>query len=393
MGGTDERVQAGPPVVTAGEGRAIRLTDAQRIAWLRLIRSENVGPATFRDLVNHFGSAAASLAALPELAGRSGRRIRVAGAGEAEREIASLARIGARLVAIGEADYPPWLREIDGAPPLVSVKGGDEALMARPMVAIVGARNASVAGRKMAQILSRDLGRAGFVVVSGLARGVDAAAHEAALDGGTIAVFAGGLDRLYPPENEALAERIVATGGAHLSEMPLGWEPRARDFPRRNRLVSGMSAGVVVVEAADRSGSLITARFAAGQGRLVFAVPGSPLDPRAGGSNRLLKEGGHIATSAEDVTEMLAPMLGRSFTPPPDWSEPADDSEFRSQPPPGDADRALLIEAMGPVPTLVDDLIRYTGLPASLVQVLLIELDLAGRIERHPGQRVALIER
>ena len=369
----------------------IRLTDAQRVDWLRLIRSENVGPATFRELINHFGSAAASLAALPDLAGRSGRRIRIAGIGEAEREIAALAAMGARLVAIGEAEFPPWLREIDGAPPVIAVKGGGAALMARPMVAIVGARNASVAGRKMAQILARDLGRDGFVIVSGLARGIDAAAHEAALDAGTVAVFVGGLDRLYPPENEALADRIVASGGALVSEIPLGWEPRARDFPRRNRLVSGMAAGVVVVEAAERSGSLITARLAAGQGRLVFAVPGSPLAPRAGGSNGLLKQGGHIATVADDVIELLAPMLGRTLAPPPDWSEPAGDAPFPA--PPGEADRALLIEAMGPVPTLVDDLVRYTGLPASVVQVLLIELDLAGRIERHPGQRVALIDR
>jgi DNA processing protein len=380
--------------MTQGERRTggMRLSEPQRIAWLQLIRSENVGPATFRDLVNHFGSASASLAALPDLAGRSGRKIRIAGIGEAEREIEALAAVGGRMVAIGEPDYPPWLREIDAAPPLLAMKGDGAALAVRPMVAIVGARNASVAGRKMAQILARDLGREGFVVVSGLARGIDAAAHEAALEACTIAAFAGGLDRLYPPENAELAARIVATGGAHVSEMPLGWEPRARDFPRRNRLVSGMAAGVVVIEAAERSGSLITARLAGTQGRIVFAVPGSPLDPRATGSNRLIKEGAHLVTSVDDITQMLAPMLGRSFSPPPDWSEPANDSAFASRPPPGEGDRALLLEALGPVPTVIDDLIRYTGLSASVVQVLLIELDLAGRIERHAGQRVALIE-
>lgn len=370
----------------------IRLSDEQRIAWLRLIRSENVGPATFRDLVNHFGSAAASLDALPDLASRTGRKIRVANVAEAEREIAGLERLGARIVAIGEGDFPPWLREIDAPPPLISVRGAGEALMRQPMVAIVGARNASVAGRKMAQILARDLGREGFVVASGLARGIDAAAHEAALDAGTLAVFAGGLDRLYPPENEMLAARIVQQGGAHISEMPLGWEPRARDFPRRNRLVSGVAAGVVVVEAAERSGSLITARLAGQQGRVVFAVPGSPLDPRAAGANRLIKEGAHLVTAVDDIVAMLAPMLGRTFSPPPDWSEPSDDAGLDRRPEPGQGDRALLLEALGPVPTVVDDLIRFTGLPASVVQVLLIELDLAGRIERHPGQRVALIE-
>jgi len=377
-----------------GERRTagIKLGDEQRIAWLRLIRSENVGPATFRELVNHFGSAAASIEALPELAGRSGRRIKVAGVDEAERELEALRKIGARLVAIGEPEFPAWLREIDPAPPLIAVRGGSEALMQRPMVAIVGARNASVAGRKMAQILARDLGRDDFVIVSGLARGIDAAAHEASIEGGTVAVFAGGLDRLYPPENADLADRILAGGGAHVSEMPFGWEPRARDFPRRNRLVSGMAAGVVVVEAAERSGSLITARLAGTQGRIVFAVPGSPLDPRATGSNRLLKEGGHLVTNADDVTTLLAPMLGRSFSPPPNWAEPSDDPPYVERAAPDGGDRALLLEAMGPVPTQIDDLIRFTGLRAQVVQVLLLELDLAGRIARHPGQRVLLID-
>ena len=376
----------------AQRSASIRLTDDQRIAWLRLIRSENVGPATFRDLVNHFGSAAASLEALPGLAGRTGRKIRIADAAEAERELVGLARLGARIVAIGEGDYPPWLREIDAPPPLIAVRGTGERLMIQPLVAIVGARNASVAGRKMAQILARDLGREGFGVASGLARGIDAAAHEAALEAGTLAVFAGGLDRLYPPENEALAARIIQQGGAHISEMPLGWEPRARDFPRRNRLVSGVAAGVVVVEAAERSGSLITARLAGQQGRVVFAVPGSPLDPRAAGANRLIKEGAHLVTAVDDIVAMLAPMLGRAFSPPPDWSEPAGETDLDRRPEPGEGDRALLLEALGPVPTVIDDLIRFTGLPASVVQVLLIELDLAGRIERHPGQRVALVD-
>ncbi|MBN9011247.1 MAG: DNA-protecting protein DprA, partial [Rhizobiales bacterium] len=218
----------------------VRLSDGQRLAWLRLIRSENVGPATFRELINHFGSASAALEAVPELAKRGGRRIRIAPAADAERELRAATAMGASLVALGEPDYPPWLRHIDGAPPLIAVRG-DPAILIRPMVGIVGSRNASVAGRKYAMQLAASLGGHGYAIASGLARGIDAAAHEAALASGTVAVFAGGLDRLYPPENESLAARILEAGGTHVSEMPFGWEPRARDFPRRNRIVSGLS--------------------------------------------------------------------------------------------------------------------------------------------------------
>jgi len=375
----------------SGLGHAPGLTEGQRLNWLRLIRSENVGPATFRDLLRHFGSAGAALEGLPDLVRRAGKPIRIAGLADAEREMEALAAMGARLVAIGEADYPEWLRAIDAAPPLLAMKGGGVTLTERPMIAIVGARNASVAGRKIAAILARDLGDEGFVVVSGLARGIDAAAHDAALVGGTVAAFAGGLDRLYPPEHADLAARIIASGGAHVSEMPYGWEPRARDFPRRNRLVSGMSAGVVVVEAAERSGSLITARLAGIQGRTVFAVPGSPLDPRSTGSNRLIKEGAHLVTTARDVVEIVAPMLGRVIAPPPAWSE-NDIVEPVTLHMPDEGDRAILVEALGPVPTTIDDIIRFTGLSTPTVQVLLLELDLAGRINRHPGQRVSLID-
>ncbi|MBZ9936571.1 DNA-processing protein DprA [Mesorhizobium sp. BR1-1-16] len=372
-------------------GHAPGLTEGQRLNWLRLIRSENVGPATFRDLLRHFGSAGAALEGLPDLVRRAGKPIRIAGLADAEREMEALAAMGARLVAIGEADYPEWLRAIDAAPPLLAMKGSGVTLTERPMIAIVGARNASVAGRKIAAILARDLGDEGFVVVSGLARGIDAAAHDAALAGGTVAAFAGGLDRLYPPEHADLAARIIASGGAHVSEMPYGWEPRARDFPRRNRLVSGMSAGVVVVEAAERSGSLITARLAGIQGRTVFAVPGSPLDPRSTGSNRLIKEGAHLVTTVRDVVDIVAPMLGRVIAPPPAWSE-NDIVEPVTLHMPDEGDRAILVEALGPVPTTIDDIIRFTGLSTPTVQVLLLELDLAGRINRHPGQRVSLID-
>ncbi|BCP54889.1 DNA processing protein DprA [Kaistia sp. 32K] len=370
---------------------APRLSDDERLAWLRLIRSENVGPVTFRGLIEHFGTAERAIAGLPELAARSGRRIRIAGVNEAEHELAALDRLGGRFLAIREPGYPAWLREIDAPPPLVAIRG-DPAVFARPAIAVVGARNASVAGRRMAQILARNLGEAGHVVVSGLARGIDAAAHEAALQSGTIAVFAGGLDRLYPPENAALADRILASGGAHLSEMPLGWEPRARDFPRRNRLVSGIAAGVVVVEAAERSGSLITARLAGEQGRVVFAVPGSPLDPRAAGANRLIKQGAHLVTGVADILDILAPMLEPDAAAA-NWPDTAPEvSGLGEREDPSERDRDVLIEALGPVPTEIDALIRWTGLPAGTVHVLLLELDLGGRIERHAGQRVSLLD-
>jgi DNA processing protein len=267
-------------------------------------------PATFRSLINHFGSAESALQAIPALSRQGGanRSIRIAGVGEAEDEMRAAQRCGAQFVALGEPDYPPWLRHADAPPPLLAVRGGTGYLTS-PAIAIVGARNASVAGRKMAATLAQGLGEAGFVVVSGLARGIDAAAHEAALANGTVAVFAGGIDIVYPPENGALADRIMAEGGCCVSEMRLGWEPRARDFPRRNRIIAGLSLGTVVVEAAERSGSLITARLALEQNREVLAVPGSPLDPRAAGSNNLLKQGARLVTEARDVIDAVRHML------------------------------------------------------------------------------------
>ncbi|MCG5237255.1 DNA-processing protein DprA [Xanthobacter oligotrophicus] len=361
------------------------LSPAQRLDWLRLIRTENVGPRTFRALINQFGGAAAALEALPTLARRGGRLLppRMPDMAEAEAEVAALARLGARLVATGEADYPIALRQLDDAPPLICVRGRGEVLQ-RPMVAIVGARNASAAGRSFAARLARDLAGAGWVVVSGLARGIDAAAHEASLDGGTVGVFAGGLARPYPPENLGLIEKVAATG-AIVSEMPVNWEPRARDFPRRNRLVSGMALGVVVVEAAERSGSLITARLAGEQGREVFAVPGSPLDPRAGGTNRLLKQGATLVTEAADVIAVLTPMAGRQG---PDAIE-AEGPTMEPAMPEEDA-RARIVGLLGPVPTLIDDLVRLSGCSVAEVQIVLLELDLAGRLDRPGTGRVAL---
>ncbi|MFG1358029.1 DNA-processing protein DprA [Xanthobacter pseudotagetidis] len=376
-----------PPSPPPPEPGRDLLTPEQRLDWLRLIRTENVGPRTFRVLINQYGGAAAALEALPSLARRGGRLVppRMPSKAEAEAEMAGLARIGARLVALGEADYPATLRALDDAPPLLAVRGRTQ-LLRLPKVAMVGARNASAAGRSFAARLARDLGAAGWVVVSGLARGIDAAAHEASLDQGTIGVFAGGLTRPYPPENLTLIE-AVAERGVLVSEMPLAWEPRARDFPRRNRLVSGLALGVVVVEAAERSGSLITARLAGEQGREVFAVPGSPLDPRAGGTNRLLKQGATLVTEVADVTSVLAPMIGREPDGGHDLAAPAQPTP---PPAPGDDVRARILELLSPVPTAIDELIRLSGASAAEVQIVLLELELAGRLDRPGTGRVAL---
>jgi DNA processing protein len=364
--------------------------EESRAAWLRLIRSENVGPVTFRELINHFGSARAALEALPDLARRGGARARIRIASEADvaSESATAAAMGARFVTMGEPDYPAHLLTIEGPPPLLAVKGGP-GVCRRHAVAIVGARNASLAGRKMATMMARGLGEAGYVVVSGLARGIDAAAHEASLDTGTIAVFAGGLDRLYPPENAGLAARIVETGGALVSEMPFGWEPRARDFPRRNRLISGIALGVVVIEAAARSGSLHTARFAAEQGREVFAVPGSPLDPRAEGTNDLIRNGATLAGCAAHVIEGLTPILGRRAAPEMFAAAGADD--FDRPLDTSDTVRRSVLEALGPTPVTIDEILRATGVRPGELQLILMELTLAGRLERQAGGRVALV--
>lgn len=370
--------------------KGIALTERQRIAWLRLIRSDNVGPATFRDLINHFGSAEAALSMLPELSARGGatRSIRIATEAEAYRELEAAQRFGARFVGIGEPDYPQALRQIDGAPPLLAVKG-DLSVLNRPAVGIVGSRNASVSGAKFAAMIARECGRAGYAVVSGLARGIDTAAHRASLVTGTIAAMAGGLDQPYPPENVGLLEEIWNGNGLAVSEMPFGWEPRARDFPRRNRLIAGISLGVAVVEAAVRSGSLITARMAGEFGRLVFAVPGSPLDPRCHGTNGLLKDGAMIVTSPEDVVEALAPLSQPDLFSLPSAEEPKREGSRMSLPP-DETDRTLVIDALGPTPTEVDDIIRHTGLSASAVYLVLLELDMAGRLHRHAGGLVSI---
>jgi len=366
-----------------------RLSDRQRLAWLRLIRTPNVGPASFRDLVNRFGSAEIALEMLPELAisGGAARIQRIPSLAEAETEMEAARKAGARFVAVGEPDYPPLLRGMEHPPPLLAIKG-QGTVFRLPAVAIVGARNASLAGIKMARTLAAELGARGYGIVSGLARGIDTAAHQGSLASGTVGVLAGGLDQPYPAENIGLCEEIAERGGAILLEMPFGWQPRAQDFPRRNRIVAGMALGLVVVEAAQRSGSLISARLAGEMGRLVFAVPGSPLDPRAGGTNGLLKDGAILVTEAADVMDALAPLAG---LPAPSFGPLKESPDFSATAPPGEDDRARIVEALGPVPVAVDEIIRHTGLHPAQVFMVLLELDLAGRLERHAGGAVSLV--
>ncbi|HEY7300132.1 MAG TPA: DNA-processing protein DprA [Xanthobacteraceae bacterium] len=366
----------------------VRLSDEERIAWLRLIRSENVGPRTFRALVAHYGSADAALAALPALARRGGATglARICPADDAKREIDTANSLGVSFIALGEPGYPTRLSMIEDAPPIIAVRGKTEAL-ARDMVAIVGGRNASAAGVRFAEQLARDLGAAGFAIASGLARGIDAAAHRASVKTGTVAVLAGGHQHIYPPEHVPLVDAILFEGAA-ISERPLGWEPRARDFPRRNRLISGLSLGVVVVEAARRSGSLITARLALEQGREVFAVPGSPLDPRCEGSNGLIKQGAAVVTEAADVLTILGPILGQSG--PVSAREPDEIPVSRPISDPGAEERTRITQLLGPTPVAMDDLVRLSGSSPTMVRTVLLELEIAGRLERHGGSLVSL---
>lgn len=371
------------------EKKGIRLSDEQRLSWVRLIRSENVGPATFRELIAHCGSASNAIEMLPDLVRRGGRGkpIRVTSKEDAEREIHAAAKMGAFFIGIGEPDYPRYLKQCDNPPPLVAIKGNPDVFRLPP-VAIVGARNASLVGIKFARTIARELGEVGFATISGLARGIDTAAHEASLHHGTVAVMAGGLDHPYPPENLGLYKAIPEHGGAVISEMPLGWEPRARDFPRRNRIIAALSLGLVVVEAAERSGSLISARLAGELGRLVFAVPGSPLDPRAKGTNALLKNGAIVTTGAEDIISAIVPLIDRPTLD--ETGFPAPSEDWISPVPPDQTERDRLFNLLGPVPVDIDDLIRTSQLHPSVVMLILLELDLAGRLQRHSGGNVSL---
>lgn len=381
---------------SANSKNGIRLSDKQRLNWLRLIRTENIGPVAFRDLIMFCGSAASAIERLPDLNIRGGgsKPVRVTPLEDAEREIEAIARMGARLVGMGEPDYPKQLKNCEAPPPLVIIKGNPNVFR-KPPVAIVGSRNASVVGARFTEKLARDLGDAGFAVVSGLARGIDAAAHKASLTSGTVAVLAGGLDRPYPPENLPIYRAIPEHESALISEMPMGAEPRSRDFPRRNRIIAGLSLGLIVVEAAERSGSLISARMAGEMGRTVFAVPGSPLDPRARGTNSLLKQGATLVTNADDVIEALNPLIGREAIHS-DEDQPDLLKQFDEPPEPPhaittDEQRDILLDALSVVPIDVDTLVRHTSLDASSAQLILLELDLAGRLLRYPGNQVALV--
>ena len=351
---------------------------------IRLIRTSGIGPIAYRQLLIRFGSAADALRAIPDLAGRGGGKPPAIFAREkAEREASAVDKLGARYLSVGQGLYPRALAELENAPPLLTAKG-NLALLERTMISIVGARNASAAACRFARGLAHDLGREDVAVVSGLARGIDSAAHDGSLESGTIAVIAGGLNVYYPPENEA-RQKDIGERGLLIAEMPPGTEPRARHFPYRNRIIAGVSGGTVVVEAAPRSGSLITARLAAEAGREVMAVPGSPLDPRAQGCNQLIRDGATLIQTAADVLETLRPIGGvASPRAPFDLEAPLD---------PVNADegiRARVEELLGPSPVPVDEIVRLAEAPAGAVQLVLLELELGGRLERHAGGKVSL---
>ena len=372
------------------------LEPEERLDWLRLIRTESIGPISFYAMLRRFGSARAALEALPRLARRGERTGTVTAVtrAAAAAELTALDRIGGRFVCWGEPLYPGALGAVEDAPPILSVLGRAE-LLNQPALAMVGARNASANGRRLARELAEGLGRAGLVVVSGLARGIDAAAHLGAFETGTVAVVAGGVDIVYPEQNRGLYDALRRQG-AIVAELPPGSEPQARHFPRRNRIISGMALGVLVVEAAARSGSLITARFALEQGREVFAVPGSPLDPRCRGANDLLRRGATLTESAEDVLAQLGPLLRGplpALASEPGWPPPGEPAwpEGGAGEPAADEDAlAIILESLGPTPVAVDELVRQCQLTASAVATLLLELELAGRVERHPGNLVSL---
>ena len=366
----------------------------EKLAWLRLIRSENIGPVTFYRLLQRFGTAARALDALPDLARAGGKNnFVIANQSACEDEIAKCDKIGARIILRSDADYPALLAELDDAPPILTVRG-NAALLNQSALGVVGARNASLAGRKLAEDFSRKIGQAGYVITSGLARGIDTAAHSASLATGTVAVVAGGVDVIYPPENRALYDQII-NQGCIVAESPLSTEPLARHFPRRNRIISGLSLGVLIVEAAAKSGSLITARMALEQNREVFAVPGSPLDPRAEGCNLLIKDGAQIVTGLSDVLGALDDLKRRGLRESAGGWQGSDgsDMELFGGAEGGDEEilRDKILENLSPTPVDLNELIRALDAPIPKIMTILLALELAGRIERRAGNTLNLI--
>jgi DNA processing protein len=365
------------------------LDDAERLAWLRLFRTENVGPITFYQLIENFGTAQKAIEALPSLARRGGRlkNVSVYDAGNAIAEMEALEKIGGKMIFAAENAYPLALSAIDDAPPVLSVLGNSKILNL-PSIGMVGARNASLNGKKFAEKIARDLGEAGQIVVSGLARGIDTSAHTGALPFGTVACVAGGADVIYPPENAKLYEQIKFEG-CIVAESPLGMEPMAKHFPKRNRIISGLSSGVVIVEATLKSGSLITARLAAEQGRDVYAIPGHPFDPRASGPNKLIQDGATLVQTADDILHNIRDYsatrqtLSEGFQT--GWA-PADLSE-------NDAEevRDIILQNLSSTPVTVDELVRNCHLTVPAAQMVLLELELAGRIQRLPANRIVLL--
>ncbi len=367
------------------------VSEAEKIAWLTLSRTENVGPITFYRLVDRYGSASAALKALPELAKRGGRGkpLKAPHGRDIEKEIKALQNYGGRIITAACPDYPLALAACDDAPPVLSVIG-NTGLLNASCIAMVGARNASLNGKKFAEKLARDLGERGQVVVSGLARGIDTAAHTGALGTGTIAVVAGGIDVVYPEENQKLYDAICESGLV-IAESPFGQKPFAQSFPKRNRIVSGLSKAVIVVEATMRSGSLITARLAGEQGRDVMAVPGHPADPRAQGPNHLLREGATLIRNSDDILETIMNFSGTSMREP-DWPEQVFTGPLLTNEEPPENAQGDILTHLSFTPIGVDELVRNCHLSIPVVQTILLELELAGRIKRHPGNRVSLLQ-
>lgn len=361
------------------------ITASEKLARLRLARTKNVGPVTYRQLIHRFGSAIEALEKIPELARRGGAKLSPYPKATAEREIAAITQLGAEWVVLGDMHYPKLLGAMEDAPPVLIYKGAAH-LMEKPCVGMVGARNASAVGRKIAGLIAQEVGEAGYVVISGLARGIDTAAHQASLKTGTIAAIAGGINVVYPRENAELQDAISAQG-LLVTEMPPGTKPQARHFPRRNRLIAGLSLGVIVVEAAARSGSLITARIAGEQGREVMAVPGSPMDPRAQGANSLIRNGATLVENAQDVIDALSGLRRLDLG---EMDIPSFQGVTMAQQDPSEGDRDKVREALGFAPVSVDEIIRSCALEAAMVATILLELELAGKVERHAGNRVSL---